>query len=70
MQESWLEVQAKRILQRTTQSELRALPAKATSVEGVQPSLAILDEVHAARGRELYDTLSTGMCKDGKAVCC
>jgi len=63
-----LEVQAKRILQRTTQSELRALPAKATSVEGVQPSLAILDEVHAARGRELYDTLSTACAKTASGL--
>jgi len=63
-----LEVQAKRILQRSTQSELRALPAKATSVEGVQPSLAILDEVHAARGRELYDTLSTACAKTASGL--
>lgn len=58
-----LEVQTHVILQRTTQSKMRALPAKASSVEGVQPSLAILDEVHAARGRELYDTLSTACAK-------
>jgi phage terminase large subunit-like protein len=58
-----LEVLARQIVQRGTQSKMRALPAKATSVEGVQPSLAILDEVHAARGRELYDTLSTACAK-------
>ncbi len=29
----------------------------------MQPSLAVLDEVHAARGRELYDTLSTACAK-------
>jgi phage terminase large subunit-like protein len=58
-----LTIQAHDIVQHTTQSKMRALPAKASSVEGVQPSLAILDEVHAARGRELYDTLSTACAK-------
>src|ERR1035438_2291369 len=58
-----LEVQTHVIHQRTTQSAMRALPAKASSVEGVQPSMAVLDEVHAARGRELYDTLSTACAK-------
>jgi phage terminase large subunit-like protein len=58
-----LVVQAHDIVQASTQSRMRALPAKASSVEGVQPSLAILDEVHAARGRELYDTLSTACAK-------
>jgi phage terminase large subunit-like protein len=58
-----MRVQAHDIVQPGTQSRMRALPAKANSVEGVQPSLAILDEVHAARGRELYDCLSTACAK-------
>lgn len=62
-QELGIKVQAHDIIQPVTQSRMRSLPAKASSVEGVSPSLAILDEVHAARGRELYDTLSTACAK-------
>src|SRR5207249_3429972 len=50
-------------IQPSSQSKMAALPAKSTSVEGIQPSLAILDEVHAQRGRELYDCLSTAAAK-------
>jgi phage terminase large subunit-like protein len=50
-------------------SEIHAVGnACSTSVEGVQPSLAILDEVHAARGRELYDTLSTACGKTANGL--
>jgi phage terminase large subunit-like protein len=63
-----LTVQANDILQPETQSRLRALSAKATSVEGVSLHGAILDEVHAQRGRELYDCLSTQTTKRGNSL--
>jgi phage terminase large subunit-like protein len=58
-----LEVLAHKIVQHRTNSRLWALPAKATSAEGLSLNAGILDEVHAQRGRALYDVLSSGCAK-------
>jgi phage terminase large subunit-like protein len=58
-----IKVLANAIVQLRTQSILKSLPAKATSVEGVSLHCGILDEVHAQHGRALYDTLSTACTK-------
>jgi phage terminase large subunit-like protein len=56
-----LEVAANKIVQARTGSRLWALSAKGTSSEGLAVNLAVLDELHAVRGRELYDSLA-GAC--------
>lgn len=58
-----LDVTANTVIQRERNSKLWALPAKAKSVEGLAINLGVLDEVHAARGRELYDVLSSRCSK-------
>lgn len=63
-----IKTQAHDILQAATQSRMRALPAKASSVEGVSLHCAILDELHAQRGRALYDCLSTATTKRGNSL--
>jgi phage terminase large subunit-like protein len=46
-----------------TASSFTALPADANTVQGINPSLLIMDELHAWRGRELYDALIYGDIK-------
>lgn len=58
-----LEVSANMILQPRTNSRLWALPAKASSVEGLSINIGVLDEVHAQRGRSLHDTIASGCSK-------
>ncbi|MGC2283737.1 MAG: terminase large subunit [Candidatus Acidiferrum sp.] len=58
-----LEVRVHEIRQPRTNSRMWALPAKASSVEGLSTNCGILDELHAARGRALHDVLSTGCTK-------
>jgi phage terminase large subunit-like protein len=58
-----LEVKANAICQRHTGNVLKALPATATSVEGTSPNFAVLDELHAVRGRKLFSALLTGCAK-------
>jgi phage terminase large subunit-like protein len=58
-----LEVTAHTIIQPQTNSKLWALPARASTAEGLAINVGILDELHLQRGRSLYDTLSTGCTK-------
>ncbi len=58
-----LEVTANNIKQRHTGNILKSLPATATSVEGTSPNFAVLDELHAIRGRKLFSALVTGCAK-------
>jgi phage terminase large subunit-like protein len=58
-----LEVLAHKIVQPRTNSKLWALPAKSTSAEGLSLNCGCLDELHAQRGRALYDVLSSGCAK-------
>lgn len=44
-----------------TFSKFEALGADADTLDGLNPSLAIADEVHKWRGRELWDVIETGM---------
>ena len=46
-----------------TASTFAALPADAATVQGINPTLLIMDELHAWRGRELYDALIYGDIK-------
>jgi phage terminase large subunit-like protein len=62
-QQLGIEVRVHEIRQPRSNSRMWALPAKASSVEGLSTSCGILDEVHAARGRNLHDVLSTGCTK-------
>lgn len=43
-----------------TNSIYKTLPAVAEAIQGIQPNLLILDELHAWRGREVYDGLIYG----------
>lgn len=60
-----LKVEANRITQPKSNSRLYALPAKASSAEGLKTSMATLDELHLARGRKLYEALGSGVTKRG-----
>lgn len=42
-------------------SKFEALGADADTLDGLNPSLAIADEVHKWKGRELWDVIETGM---------
>ncbi|MGC1418339.1 MAG: terminase TerL endonuclease subunit [Candidatus Acidiferrum sp.] len=57
------QVLAHKIVVPRSNSVLRGLPSKSSSVEGLSISFACLDELHAQRGRQLHDTLSTGTAK-------
>ena len=58
-----LEIRAHEILMPLNNSHIWAMPSRATSVEGRKLYCAVLDEVHAARGRQLYDVLKGGCAK-------
>jgi phage terminase large subunit-like protein len=60
-----LKIESKKISQPKSNSRLFALPAKASSAEGLKPTLATLDELHLQRGRSLYETLGSGVTKRG-----
>lgn len=50
----------RKLIYEPTASFFEALPADANTVQGIQPTLLIMDELHAWRGRELYDALIYG----------
>lgn len=58
-----LKVFADEIKQPTSGSRLWALPAKASSAEGLALNVGVLDEVHVARGRALFDSLASSCSK-------
>src|SRR5262245_38516461 len=51
----------KRIVHRPSGSFYRAISSEAYSKHGLDPSMIVYDELHAAPNRELYDVLSTSM---------
>ncbi|MGB7494059.1 MAG: terminase large subunit [Candidatus Acidiferrum sp.] len=63
-----LEVRANKIIQPRSNSVLWALPAKSSSAEGLSTDFACLDELHAARGRSLFDTLALGCSKKNDSL--
>ena len=57
------EVFAHHIAHEKTGSEFRALSSDANSLDGLQPVLAIVDELHAHKTRDLYDVVDSAMSK-------
>jgi phage terminase large subunit-like protein len=51
------------IVQDSSMSTMRALASEADSLDGLSCHLAVLDEVHAHKTREVYDSLSTACAK-------
>jgi phage terminase large subunit-like protein len=58
-----LDVLAHKIEQRRSTSRLRGLPSKGSSIEGISLHGGIIDELHAAKGRTVYDNLRTACSK-------
>jgi phage terminase large subunit-like protein len=58
-----LNVIAHQIQQKKTISRLRGMPAKGSSIEGVSLHAGIIDEIHAAARRDVFDNLRTACSK-------
>jgi phage terminase large subunit-like protein len=63
-----LKVLAHSIEQESSMSTMRALASEADSLDGLSCHLAVLDEVHAHKTREVYDSLSTACAKRTQAM--
>jgi phage terminase large subunit-like protein len=57
------EVFAHHIAHKKTGSEFRALSSDSKSLDGLQPILGIIDELHAHRDRSVYDVIDSAMSK-------
>src|SRR4030095_10580650 len=60
----------KRIVHRPSGSFYRAISAEAYSKHGINASLVVYDELHAAATRDLFDVLSASMGKRTKPLLC
>lgn len=58
-----VEVTAQAIVQMRTASSFKALSADGHTLDGLNIHLAVVDELHAHKGREVYDVLETGLGK-------
>jgi len=58
-----VEVTAQAIVQLRSSSNFKALSADGHTLDGLNIHLAIVDELHAHKGREVYDVLETGLGK-------
>jgi phage terminase large subunit-like protein len=63
-----LRVRHSDVLQDRTNSRLRGLPAKGSSIEGIALHCAIVDELHAAKSRAMWDNLRTAASKRPQAM--
>ncbi len=63
-----LEVLAHKITQPKTVGKLRGLPAKGSATEGTSVHGAVLDELHLAKTRAVYDSLRTAASKRPQAM--
>jgi phage terminase large subunit-like protein len=63
-----LEVLAHKIVQPKSVSKLRGLPAKGSATEGTSVHGAVLDELHLAKTRAVYDSLRTAASKRPQAL--
>lgn len=61
-------VKAHKIEQPKTVSKLRGLPAKGSATEGTAIHFAVLDELHLAKTRAIYDSLRTATSKRPQAL--
>ena len=57
------EVFAHEIKHNSSGSEFRALSSDSNSLDGLQPVLGIIDELHAHRDRKVYDVVDSAMSK-------
>ncbi len=57
------EVYAHHIAHEPSGSEFKALSSDSKSLDGLQPVLAIIDELHAHRDRAVFDVIDTAMSK-------
>jgi phage terminase large subunit-like protein len=51
----------KKILRKATNSFLQVLSSDASKADGYNPYVAVVDETHEAKNRDLYDKIKTGM---------
>jgi len=63
-----LNVLAHKITQPKSVSKLRGLPAKGSATEGTSVHGAVLDELHLAKTRAVYDSLRTATSKRPQAI--
>jgi phage terminase large subunit-like protein len=63
-----LEVLAHKVTVPRTVSKLRGLPAKGSATEGTSVHGAVLDELHLAKTRAIYDSLRTATSKRPQAI--
>ena len=56
-------VRAHEIIHESSDSFFRALSSDGKSLDGLLPALAIIDELHAHKTREVYDVIDSGMSK-------
>jgi len=56
-------IPAQAIVQESSHSSFKALSAEGHTLDGLNIHLAIIDELHAHRTREVYDVLETGLGK-------
>lgn len=63
-----LQVLARKVVQPKSNSVLRGLPAKGSSIEGISLHAGVIDEIHASKGRTVYDNLRTACSKRTQAL--
>jgi phage terminase large subunit-like protein len=63
-----MDVLAHKVVQAKTVSKLRGLPAKGSATEGTSVHGAVLDELHLAKTRAVYDSLRTAASKRPQAL--
>lgn len=56
-----VEILAHSVVRETTASKLEALSADAHTLDGLNPHVAVVDELHAHKTRKVYDVLETAM---------
>lgn len=56
-------VQANKIVHDKSGSEFKALSSDSNTLDGLQPKLAIIDELHAHKNRSVYDVIDSAMSK-------
>ena len=63
LKKTGVEVFAHHIAHSKSESEFRALSSDSKSLDGLQPVLAVVDELHAHKTRDLYDVVDSAMSK-------
>jgi phage terminase large subunit-like protein len=65
-----VEIFANSVEQESTESKLRGMPSKSSTLQGISLHLAVIDELHAQNksGREVFDSLSTATAKRDQSL--